>query len=172
MLCQKGDMQSYSILYRDDLLQRKLPYNKFVPEIRPLKSHSFPMTLSMFSIELEPSLGKEYADQLLRKIIDKICTDFYKKDCEAVLEDVALDGDFVDPFEGWLLNPGDTVESRWFPMDTGKRLGDNGIIREAADIVPEALERGRDKDFGSFFYSCNSQGFSCKNKIFNGGEES
>jgi N-acylglucosamine 2-epimerase len=145
-----------SILKRRD--NPKGQYNKAVPGTRPLKSHSFPMMLSILSMEIEPILGKDYVEEVLRKTVDEIFTDFYKEEHGAVLENVAPDGGFVDSFEGRLISPGHTVESMWFLMDAGERLGDNGVIRKAADITLEALERGWDKDFRGLFYFLDVKG--------------
>jgi N-acylglucosamine 2-epimerase len=145
-----------SILKRRD--NPKGQYNKLVSGTRPLKSHSFPMMLSMLSMEIEPALGKEYVDELLGKTIDEIFMDFYKHEYGAILENVAPDGAFVDSFEGRVINPGHTVESMWFLMDAGKRLGDNDVVRRAADITLEALERGWDKGCGGLFYFLDVKG--------------
>lgn len=57
---------------------------------------------------------------------------------------MGLNGEFVDCFEGRLLNPGHAIEAMWFIMDLGKRLKKPEIIEKANSIMLKTLEYGWD----------------------------
>jgi N-acylglucosamine 2-epimerase len=145
-----------SILKRRD--NPKGMYNKLVSGTRPLKSFALPMILCNLAMELEGVMDKAYADNLVRNLANEIKTDYYKKELGCILENVAPDGSFVDSFEGRVISPGHTIESMWFLMDAGKRLGDEALIRWAADVTLEALERGWDREAGGLFYFLDIKG--------------
>jgi N-acylglucosamine 2-epimerase len=145
-----------NILRRRD--NPKGQYDKMVPGTRPLKSFAFPMILCNLAMELESVLGKDYVDGLTRQLAGEIIADYYKKEWGCILEHVAPDGSFVDSFEGRTVSPGHTTEAMWFLMDAGKRLADESLIRRAADITLEALDRGWDTKFGGIFYFLDVKG--------------
>ena len=133
-------------------------YNKQVPSTRPLKNFALPMILCNLAMELENVLGKEYADRLVKDLAGEIRTQYYKKEWGCILENIALDGSFVDCFEGRTISPGHTLEAMWFLMDAGKRLGDEELIKWAADFALETLERGWDKEFSGLYYFLDVKG--------------
>jgi N-acylglucosamine 2-epimerase len=146
----------------DAILQRrdnpKGKYNKIVGGTRPLKSFALPMILCNLAMELESVMGKVYVDNLVSNLVDEIKTNYYKKEMGCILENVAPGGSFVDSFEGRTISPGHTIEAMWFLMDAGKRLGDDALIRWAADVALEALEKGWDKEFGGIYYFLDIKG--------------
>ena len=133
-------------------------YNKHVPSTRPLKNFSFPMILCNLAMEMESVLGKEYADHLVKDLSEEIRTQYYKKEWGCILENIALDGSFVDCFEGRTISPGHTIEAMWFLMEAGKRLGDEELIKWAADFALETLERGWDREFSGLYYFLDVKG--------------
>ena len=133
-------------------------YAKQVPSTRPLKNFALPMILCNLAMELESVMGKEYVDHMVKDLVNEIRTCYYKKEWGCILESVATDGSFVDCFEGRTISPGHTIEAMWFLMDAGKRLGDRELVRWAADITLETLEKGWDKDFSGLFYFLDLKG--------------
>jgi N-acylglucosamine 2-epimerase len=133
-------------------------YLKLVPETRPMKTFALLMILSNLALELEGVMGKAYVDNLAKDLAGEILTNFYKSDLGCILEQTAADGSFVDSFEGRLISPGHTNESMWFLMDIGERLGDHALIRKAADIVIQTMDRGWDKKYGGIFYFMDIKG--------------
>jgi N-acylglucosamine 2-epimerase len=133
-------------------------YSKLVPGARPMKSFALPMILSNLALELESVLGEEYVNRLARGLADEILGQYYKPDMGCILEQIGADGSFVDSFEGRLVSPGHTNESMWFLMDIGERLGDHALIRKAADIVLQTMDRGWDKEYGGVFYFMDTKG--------------
>jgi N-acylglucosamine 2-epimerase len=145
-----------AVLARQDNPKGK--YSKLVPGTRPMKSFSLTMILCNLALELEPVLGADYVNRLVRGLADEIMRDYYKPEFGCILEHVGLDGAFVDSFEGRTVSPGHTLESMWFLMDAGERLGDQALIGKAADICLETLDRGWDKRYGGIFYFMDVKG--------------
>jgi len=133
-------------------------YNKAYPGTRNLKNFSLPMILCNLSLELEHIIGTERVNSFIPSIIHEVMDVFYQPDLGLILENVYEDGSFCDSFEGRLINPGHSIESMWFIMDLGKRLGDNSLIEKAKDIMLNTLEYGWDKEFGGIFYFMDVKG--------------
>jgi N-acylglucosamine 2-epimerase len=145
-----------NILARQDNPKGK--YSKFVPGTRPMKSFALPMILCNLALELEPVLGGEYVNRLVRNLAEEILGQYYKPEFGCILEHVGSDGSFVDSYEGRLVSPGHTLEAMWFLMDAGERLGDKALIRRTVDISLETLERGWDTQYGGLFYFMDIKG--------------
>jgi N-acylglucosamine 2-epimerase len=145
------------------IARRDNPKGKYLKQIsgtRPMKTFAFPMILSNLALELEGVLGKAYVDKLIKDLADEITGNYYKPDLGCILENIGSNGSFVDSFEGRLISPGHTNESMWFLMDIGERLGDTALIRKAADIVIQTMDRGWDKQYGGIFYFMDIKGKS------------
>jgi len=145
-----------AILERKDNPKGK--YSKQVPHTRPLKSFALPMILCNLAMELENIMGKEYVDQLVKELVKEIRTFYYKKEWDCILENVALNGDFTDCYEGRTISPGHTIEAMWFLMDAGKRLGDEELVTWAADITLKTLDKGWDREFSGLYYFLDVKG--------------
>lgn len=130
----------------------KGPYNKLYPGSRPMKNFALPMILANLSKELEHLLGEGYLQSLIPGILKELLKEFYRPDLGVILENISLDGQFVDSFEGRLVNPGHAIEAMWFVMDLGKRMGDQALIEQAVNIMLQMLEYGWDKEHGGIFY--------------------
>ncbi len=133
-------------------------YNKSYPGTRNLKNFSLPMILCNLSLELEHIIGIERVNSFIPTIIHEVMNVFYQPDLGLILENVYEDGSFCDSFEGRTVNPGHSIESMWFIMDLGKRLGDKSLIEKAKNIMLNTLEYGWDKEFGGIFYFMDVKG--------------
>lgn len=140
----------------DNILKRqnnpKGKYNKVHPENRNLQNFALPMILCNLSLELEPLLGSERVSEVTDSIIDLVMNTFYDKASGSVLENVSETGEFVDCFEGRLLNPGHAIEAMWFIMNLGIRQNDTLLIEKAEKIMFQQLERGWDEKYGGIYY--------------------
>lgn len=146
----------YAIIERQD--NPKGSYNKIVPGTRELKNFALPMILSNLALEIEPLLPKEFIKETLDKVIHEVMDVFYFEDKGLILENVSPDGQFVDCFEGRLLNPGHAIESMWFMMDLGVKLQRPQLIEKAVKITLDTLEYGWDKEHGGIFYFMDLKG--------------
>lgn len=133
-------------------------YNKAYPGTRPLRNFSLPMILCNLALEMEGILGKDRVDAMIPGVIHEVMDIFLQPDSGLVLENVAPDGSFVDSFEGRLLNPGHTLEAMWFIMDLAKRIGDDGLIDRARDVMLRTLEKGWDPEYGGILYFLDIKG--------------
>lgn len=133
-------------------------YNKSFPGTRPLKSFSLPMILCNLSLIMEDILGTEHVNRTIGPLINEVMEVFYDKESGVILESVSPGGDFIDSFEGRLINPGHTNESMWFMMDLAVRKNDPQLIDKAIEILLRSTERGWDKKNGGIFYFLDIKG--------------
>ena len=76
-----------------------------------------------------------------------------KPEFEAVLENVGLNGQFMDHFDGRLLCPGHAIEAAWFILNEAKLRGnDPELIGMGTKILDWMWEIGRDKQYGGILY--------------------
>lgn len=134
-------------------------YTKEVPGTRPMKGFSLPMILCNLALEMEPILGKERVDAFIPEVIHEVMNVFYQPSLGLIVENVGVNGELVDSFEGRLQNPGHAIEAMWFIMDLGVRLNDPALIQKAVDLTIKEIEYGWDKEYGGIFYFLDRKGF-------------
>lgn len=145
-----------NILRRQDNPKGK--YNKVYPGTRDLQNFALPMILCNLALELEHLLGAEQVRRVTDSIIDLVIGKFYHPESGLVLENISGTGEFVDSFEGRLLNPGHAIEAMWFIMNLGIRKNDKALIEKAEKIMFQQLEHGWDKTYGGIFYFMDFKG--------------
>ena len=120
---------------------------------RPMKGFSNPMISIVTAQELRKNLGDpDYTDQIDESIAE-IESDFMKQEFNAVLENVGVDGQFQDHFDGRLLCPGHAIEAAWFILNEAKiRDNDPELIRVGTSILDWMWETGWDKEYGGILY--------------------
>ncbi|TMM58567.1 AGE family epimerase/isomerase [Maribacter algarum] len=133
-------------------------YNKVYPKSRNLQNFALPMILCNLSLELEPLLGSERVSEVTDSVIDLVMNTFYDKKSGLVLENVSAQGEFVDNFEGRLLNPGHAIEAMWFIMNLGIRKNDSELVEKAEKIMFQQLDHGWDEKYGGIFYFMDIKG--------------
>ncbi len=134
-------------------------YNKAYPGTRELKNFALPMILSHLALELEDLLEEDLVQELTRDVIIEVMDVFYQTEEQVVLENVTQKGGFSDSFDGRLLNPGHAIEAMWFVMDLGERMGDRGLIVQAAQRALRMIEYGWDEEYGGIFYFMDIKGY-------------
>ncbi len=127
-------------------------YNKIYRGTRNLQNFALPMILCNLSLELEHLLGSEQVDSVTDSVVNLIMNKFYHKESGLVLENISVGGEFVDSFEGRLLNPGHAIEAMWFIMNLGIRKKDIDLVKKAEKIMFQQLEYGWDNEYGGIFY--------------------
>ena len=146
-----------NILNRQD--NPKGIYNKAIVETRPLKNFALPMILSNLSLELEHLLDKEMVEETIDKCIKEVMEVFYRPDLDLVIENVDINNQLSDTFDGRLLNPGHAIEAMWFIMDLGERLNRPKLIDKAAKIALRMLKYGWDEQYGGIYYFMDRNGY-------------
>ena len=147
----------HNILKRQENPKGK--YSKTFPGTRPLKNFSLPMILCNLSLIMEDLLGSAFVDQAIKPLIKEVTEDFYDKESGLILENVTLEGNFCNSFEGRLLNPGHTNESMWFMMDLAMRYEDKDLVGKCVEILLRSTENGWDHKFGGIFYFLDIRGY-------------
>ena len=140
----------YSILERRNNPKRE--WSKAVDGTRSLKNFALPMILCNLSLEIEHLLDPEVVNNLIKECVHEVMEVFYDEKSGLILENVTTDGQFLDSFEGRLLNPGHAIEAMWFIMDLGERLNDVKLIEKAKQLTLRTLEYAWDEKYGGIFY--------------------
>ena len=134
-------------------------WNKLIPGTRDLKNFALPMILCNLSLEIEHLLDEEVLKQTIEHCIHEVMDVFYRPELGLVVENVTIDNQLSDSFEGRQLNPGHSIEAMWFIMDLGVRLGRQDLIDRAVDIALKMVNVGWDKEFGGIFYFMDRLGY-------------
>ena len=148
--------------YHNVLRRQKNPkgkYNKIVPGTRSLKSLAVPMILANLSLEMDWLLHSDQLEEILDQTVAEIMTDFLDPEQGLIYENVTPEGDFVDCFEGRLINPGHGIEAMWFVMDIAARRQDSRLINQAVDIMLNILNFGWDQEYGGIYYFLDLKGY-------------
>ncbi|MDE6452368.1 MAG: AGE family epimerase/isomerase [Odoribacter sp.] len=127
-------------------------WNKIVPGVRGMKGFALPMILCNLALEIEPLLDKEFMESSIETCVHEVLDVFYRPELGLIVENVGLDGELVDSFDGRQLNPGHAIEAMWFIMDLGVRLNRRDMIDKAVKIALQEVEYGWDPVYGGIFY--------------------
>lgn len=134
-------------------------YSKSYPGTRDLQGFSLPMILSNLVLEIEHVLDPKLVEKTIKEGIDTVMNVFYNEDLKLILENITLDGQFSNSFEGRLVNPGHGLEALWFIMDLAERKQDKEMIRKAVDISLQIMDFGWDEQYGGIFYFKDINGY-------------
>jgi N-acylglucosamine 2-epimerase len=146
----------YNILERAD--NTKGLYNKAYPGTRPMQNFALPMILCNLVMEIEELLPAAQVDETIAHGIHTVMDVFYLQDKGLILENTSPDGEFVDCFDGRLLNPGHGIEAMWFIMDLAEKKNDAALIEKAKDITLSILEYSWDKERDGILYFLDING--------------
>ncbi|KAA5540532.1 N-acylglucosamine 2-epimerase [Roseiconus nitratireducens] len=140
------------------LFRRFLNHHLFSPEAkskftetRPMRSLGFPMIGIATAQQLRDSINYPGADDCIDRLIDLIRRFHIREDLEVVLENVGVDGQVLDHFDGRLLNPGHAIECSWFLMQEGQHRGDRDLQQLGCRMLDWMWQRGWDDDHGGLF---------------------
>jgi len=134
-------------------------WSKAHPGTRELKNFALPMILCNLALEIEHLLDEEYLLKTIETTIHEVMDVFYRPELGIVVENVTIDGELSDTFDGRLVNPGHAIEAMWFIMDLGERLSRPELIQKATDIALKMVKYGWDDKFGGIFYFMDRNGF-------------
>lgn len=158
--------QEYAQIARDTFFKiiekqdnPKGAYSKAYPGTRNLKNFALPMILCNLALEIEHLLDKPTIDATIDRCVHEVMEVFYRPELGLVVENVGEDNQLHDSFEGRLLNPGHAIESMWFIMDLGVRLGNQKLVERAVDITLKMIKKGWDEQYGGIFYFLDYKGY-------------
>ncbi|MEL6437629.1 MAG: AGE family epimerase/isomerase [Cyanobacteria bacterium J06621_8] len=133
-------------------------YNKAYPGTRSLKSLALPMILANLSLEMDWLLQNEQLEVILRQTVQEVMGDFRDAATGLMYEHVLPDGQYLDCFDGRLLNPGHGIEAMWFVMDIASRWQDSALIEQAVATVLAILDFAWDTEHQGIFYFMDVHG--------------
>jgi N-acylglucosamine 2-epimerase len=120
---------------------------------RPMKGIGHPMIGIATAQELRKNLQDDSYTKFIDRWIDEIKKDFIKDEFQAVMETVGAGGEFIDHFDGRMLNPGHAIEASWFILQEAiYRNNDLQLIETGTTILDWMWEIGWDKEYGGIFY--------------------
>ena len=135
-------------------------WSKGVPGTRPMKDFALPMIICNMALEIEPIIeDKSLLDKTIEEALHEVFDVFYQPDLGVMVENLAPDGSLIDCFEGRKVNPGHDLESLWFMMNLGIRLGRKDIIDKSMEIALRVIDYGWDKEYGGIFYFMDRKGY-------------
>jgi len=134
-------------------------WNKLHPGTRNLKNFALPMILCNLALEIEHLLDEAFLQETMEACIHEVMDVFYRPELGLVVENVTVDGELSDTFDGRLINPGHAIEAMWFIMDLGERLQRPALIQQATDIALKMIRYGWDKQYGGILYFMDRKGY-------------
>jgi len=153
-----GDEQAKQIATETyyNILSRKINpkgrYNKVVPGTRPLEVMAIPMILANLTVELKWLLNAKTVSDTIESCINDLFFKFLNKEKNLLHEAVSPQGEFVDCYEGRLINPGHGIEAMAFMMEIAESQDNEEIIDQSVDIIISTLEFGWDAQYNGIFY--------------------
>lgn len=128
-------------------------WNKSHSGTRNLKNFALPMIMCNLALEIEHLLDYSHLEQTMNNCIHEVMEVFYRPELNGiVVENVTVNGELSNTFDGRLVNPGHAIEAMWFIMDLGKRLQRPELIKKATQITLTMLDYGWDKEHGGIYY--------------------
>jgi len=127
---------------------------KVDPAVRPMKGLAVSMILIATAQALREAGGDpDLCSGWIDRCIDEIERDFMKPDLRAVLETVGPNGEFLDHFDGRMLNPGHSIEAAWFILEEARVRGNDARLRALGETILEWMWAwGWDAEYGGLFY--------------------
>lgn len=135
-------------------------WSKAHPGTRSLKNFALPMILCNLALEIEHLLTPDFMKNVIDTCIHEVMEVFYRPELGGIIvENVTVDGELSDTFDGRLVNPGHAIEAMWFIMDLGVRLNNQKLIDKAIEVTLTMVEYGWDKEYGGIFYYKDRMGY-------------
>lgn len=126
---------------------------KFNTQVREMKGLAIPMIMIITAQILRQASDDPVCDEWIDRSIAEIERDFMKPEFEAVLETVGPNGEFIDHFDGRMMNPGHAIEAAWFIMQEAQhRNNDPRLLKLGTTILDWMWKRGWDEEYGGLFY--------------------
>lgn len=133
---KKAEMY-FDIAY--DIYSGKCPQPpKFHPENAPYHALS-PSMIMLSTAQVLRKLNFEKYNKIAKETVTEILKHMTPK---GLLENVGLNGEFVDTPTGRLVNPGHSLEAAWFLMAEGVYQNDSTLLSIGKDIIDASMKLG------------------------------
>lgn len=158
----RSQAQQIALQAYENVLRRqanpKGQYSKAYPGTRLLKALAVPMILANLSLEMDWLLAGDRLETVLQKTTHEVMHDFLDRDRQLLYEHVSPTGEFVDCYEGRLINPGHGIEAMWFMMAIAERQNNPALIDQAGEVILSILDYAWDEKYGGLYYFLDSKG--------------
>jgi N-acylglucosamine 2-epimerase len=124
---------------------------KLIEDTRRLQSLALPMMLVASTQELSLTGMEPLYREVVDEAIHRIREHFFRKDHEALVEQVGPTGEIEDIPACRCLNPGHAIETAWFLLREARMRGDAGLRRFALRVLERSMELGWDSEHGGLF---------------------
>ena len=139
-----------------------LPESEVIPETRQLKPHAKPMILLSTAQILRQVSDEPLLQRVINESIRVVLSDFVKPEFCALLENVGMNGEFLDEPVGREVNPGHAIEMAWFLLEEARvRNNDRSFIEQACRIIDWSLDIGWDQEYGGIYSFRDCKGKPC-----------
>lgn len=122
-------------IYRSELAEKNDPFAP-VPKTKALG----PCMILLSTAQVLRKIDKEKYDPIAFECAEEILVHFI--DGKALLENVGLDGEFIDSPVGREVNPGHSLEAGWFLMAEGVYRNNGHFIAKAKEIIDVSMKLG------------------------------
>jgi N-acylglucosamine 2-epimerase len=131
---------------------------KNIPGTRDMNGLAVPMMKLCVCQELKNIADENYCRKHIDaaiKEIERHISDQYR----CVLENVGPNGEFINHFDGRIINPGHGIEAGWFILHEAlNRNKDKYLIELGCKIVDYCWQIGWDKEYGGMLYFRDAKG--------------
>ena len=107
---------------------------------RPMTKSLGPSMILLSTSQVLRKLNKEKYDKIAKECADEILTHFIVG--KGLLENVGLNGEFIDTQIGREVNPGHSLEAAWFLMAEGVYGNNSHYISKAKEIIDISMKLG------------------------------
>lgn len=114
----------------------------------PCKGHSTTMILVNVALVLMQVCDDPVLKEQIEESIFEIEHSFLHPEYKCILECVNPDGSLIDTCEGRTINPGHGIETAWFLINAGERLGNRTYVDLGLKIFDWQFDWGWDKEYG------------------------
>ena len=134
--------------------------SKWDPATRPMRGLAIPMIMIATAQVLRQALpDPAFCNRWIDHYIEEIRRYHMKPELQTVLETVGPNGEFLDHFDGRMLNPGHAIEAAWFIMHEARLRGnDPELLQTGLTILDWMWARGWDQEHGGITYFVDVHG--------------
>ena len=122
------------------------------------KNHGVPMVLTEVSNELAQTTRDPAIEDAAKDYAARVMNRFVRPDLQCLVEFLDCEYRPLPAPEGTFVMPGHAIESMWFILHWARRVGEEGIMRRAIEVIRWHVERGWDPVHGGLFLGVDAEG--------------
>lgn len=159
-----GDRESLEVALRTfetarERLARPGSYGTYPYELpEGMKAHRYCMQSALAFFLLGTAAEDQSVLSESVRMAEEVMQNFRRPERQALVEYINLDNTFSDTPAGRTMVPGHVIESMWFVMQIYRHTGNKARLREAAETIRWAVEKGWDEEFGGLYLAVDIDG--------------